>query len=765
MNRNSFCMKPLAASIAIISSSIAAAAQAQVSEGQALILEEVVVTSQRREQSLQDVPISVTAFSAVAIQKSNITEARDYLSIAPNVGFSDDGGSGSRSINISIRGVSNVGLGEVSTANSIGFYIDELNVGSVSNGTINPQLQDMQRIEVLRGPQGTYFGRNALGGALNISTNLPNDEFYASVALSGGSFSTYGAEAVVNTPISDKLFLRALYSYQESDSFVENVSDKGADSGYEHNSARIALRFLPTDKMTIDFSYSYTDEDEGGDISVPSGVIDQDTQSIFGDTFVAINQLGFYPRNDSKITRDLKEKNENTFSISNLRIAYDFDTFMFKSITGLVSSETTRHFDQDGLDLDTLRRFNDYEGTSFSQEFRLQSQGENAVDWTVGVFYADDEIEQFNSIQAGADGSYTNPVTGEIIGLLPPIPAEFRINENNRVFNTESKAVFGEAVWHLSDQWDMTVGARYTRDEIENRAFGVVAFEGEIPDSSGKASFTNFSPKLVLKYAPTEEFNVYASVSQGYKAGGVDFTRSGDISNFDPEELSSYEVGFKSELAGGRIRLSGAAFLLDWEDLQVQSNFLAIPGDISSAVEKTLNAAEASATGIEFELTALLTENLVASAALGYLDTEFDQFDNALIKGNATQISLTGQSLPMTPEVTASAALDYSFKIAGQEAFVRGEWNYRGETASNLEAVASNAGLLSLPKFPYQVDDYHVFNLRAGMDGESWKVNAYVENVFAEDYYTGTGDGFGLAGIRLKPHPRVVGVKVSFMFD
>jgi iron complex outermembrane receptor protein len=732
---------------------------------EALTLEEIVVTAQRREQSLQDVPISVSAFSSEALKKGNISEARDYLSITPNVGFSDDGGSGSRSVNISIRGVSNVGLGEVSTANSIGFYIDELNVGSVSNGTINPQLQDMERIEVLRGPQGTYFGRNSLGGALNISTKLPDSEFYAEASVKASNFDTYGGEAIVNLPISETFMMRAVYAYEESDGFVENVNPAGAEDGYEHHSGRVAFRWLPSDKTSVDLSLTYTDEDEGGDITVPTGVLNQDTQSIFGAGFVAINEAGFYSSNDDKVNRDLKEINTNEFTIVNLRIAHDFDGFQFKSITGVVESETDRSADLDGMSLDTLRRFNEYEGSSFSQEFRIQSTGDQTIDWTLGVFYAKDEIEQFNSVQAGDDGEYTDPNTGEVIGLLPPIPGGFRINENNRVFETESQAVFGEAVYHLNDQWDLTLGARYTRDEIDNRSFDVVAFEGAVPDSQGDSSFTNFSPKVVLKYAPTREFNVYGSVSQGYKAGGVDFTRSGDITDFDPEELTSYELGFKSELAGGRVRVAGALFYLDWTDLQVQSNFLADPNDISSAVEKTLNAAEASASGAELEVTARVTESLTASFSMGYLDSEFDSFENALIKGNSTEVDLSGERLPMTPELTMSASLDYAFTMGEYEGFIRGEWNYRDEAASNLEAVASTAGVLELPKFPYQIDDYNVVNIRAGLESERIRLSAYVENVFGEDYYTGTGDGFGLVGIKVKPHPRVYGMQLTYMFD
>lgn len=776
MNIKKFVIKPLAVVVAISTSAGAAEVVEQADQlklsaqekakNKNLELETIVVTSQRRTQSLQEVPISVTAFSSEDLEKENILEARDYLSQTPNVSFSEDGGAGSRSVNISIRGVSNVGLGEVVTANSIGFYIDELNVGSVSTGTINPQLQDMERIEVLRGPQGTYFGRNSLGGALNISTKLPDDELYGEFSFSAGSFDTFGGEGIFNLPISEKLMLRGVYSYNESDGEVENVNPDGSDLGFEHTSGRIALRALPTDELTIDLSVTYTNEDEGGDITVPTGVLNLDTQSIFGAEFKAIEEFAFYPQNDSKVNRNLVEINDNEFTIVNLRVAYDFKDFEFKSITGIIDSATSRAFDLDSTSIDALRRFNEYEASSFSQEFRLQSTAVREVDWTVGLFYAEDDIEQFNSVQAGADTSYTDPKTGEVIGLLPPIPTGFRINENNRVFKTESIALFGETVWHMNNKFDITLGARYTQDKIKNHAFDRFGFESPVPDSKGNVSFNDFSPKVVVKYTANDDLNVYASVSQGYKTGGIDFSNNGgEASNFKPEELTNYEVGFKSSLLDNRVSISAALFYLDWTNLQVQSNFLQTPGDISSAIEKTLNAAEVSATGIEFELTALLTEGLIASFGGGYLNSEFDKFNNALIKGSSTPVDLSGESLPNTPELTLSGSLDYSFPVGGEglEAFARAEWNYRDETASNLEAVASNAGLLNLPKFPYQIESYNVVNLRAGLRGDRFRINAYIENLFDEQYYTGTGDGFGLSGIRVKPHSTTFGVKFTYI--
>ena len=168
-----------------------------------------------------------------------------------------------------------------------------------------------------------------------------------------------------------------------------------------------------------------------------------------------------------------------------------------------------------------------------------------------------------------------------------------------------------------------------------------------------------------------------------------------------------------------------------------------------------MNAAEASARGAELEVTALIFDGLVASFAVGYLDAEFDDFDNALIKGNSTVVDLSGQALPLTPDVTLSASLEYNIPMgdSGFEGFVLGEWTYRSETLSNLEAIASDAGLLSLPDFPYQLDAYHVVNLRAGIESEKIRVNAFVENALDENYITGTGDGFGLAGIKVKTTP------------
>ena len=199
-----------------------------------LALEEVVVTAQRREQSIQDVPISVTAFTGADLQQRNITNAVDYLKITPGVSFTEDGQTGSRGMGIAVRGVNSLVTGENAFVNSIGIYLDDFSVASVPNNVANPNLADMDRVEVLRGPQGTFFGRNAVGGALNLTTKKPTEDFEAEVIVGGESYEDageqYNVTGILNIPVSDDFRMRGVVYYMDSDGYVENACASGANA-------------------------------------------------------------------------------------------------------------------------------------------------------------------------------------------------------------------------------------------------------------------------------------------------------------------------------------------------------------------------------------------------------------------------------------------------------------------------------------------------------------------------------------------------------
>src|SRR6185437_2536015 len=472
----------------------------------------------------------------------------------------------------------------VTTSNAIGFYIDELNVGNVANGTINPELQDIERIEVLRGPQGTYFGRNALGGAVNISTNKPDNSHFSEVSASYGSFNTWDVRATANLPVTDHVFLRGTYAHEESDGFIRNVNPAGApSSGYVYDNARLALRADISERLRADLSLTYTDERAGLDNTVPSGVVDGDTKQTLGKpNLQAISQgLGFYPQNQTYVNHNAPEYNNNRFEIVNLRLAYDAGAFEVRSITGYLYSRNQRMFDQDNISADLFNRIVDGHSASYSEELRLQSIGRGPLEWTVGAIGARDALAQYSDVYVGRDTTYTDPQTGVTTRFLPPrFTPGFPLNLRNRTNLVKSYGVFAESTYTVR-ALSFTLGARFTHDDVSASQFGVLASNVPVADASGSGSFNNFSPRAVLRYQIDPKIGLYASASSGYKAGGVDINR-GIVRGYKPEQLRNYEAGFKTELLGNRLRINGALFYLDWKDIQVVTAYLADPNDISS---------------------------------------------------------------------------------------------------------------------------------------------------------------------------------------
>ena len=559
-----------------------------------------MVTAERRVESIQDVPISISAFDAEELQRANITAAKDYLQLTPNVSYAQDGQTGNGSIRVSIRGVSNVSLGERAVPNSIGYYVDEFSVGTIAAGTINPNMVDVQRVEVLRGPQGTYFGRNAIGGALNISNNLPDNKWFAEVSGYGGNYDTNGGHLIVNAPLSDTFFLRGMVSYDCSTGIVKNVNPNGTpNSGYDTTNARLAARWLVSDKFTADFSFTYGHDREGIDPDVNTGVLELDTISIEGPTFRPIDDgLGFYPQNKKYVNHSRYEWNRNELHGENLRLQYDFGNVVLKSITGNLDTHNSRSFDEDATSPDTIYRRNEWNAQSYGEELRLQNKTGTAVDWVVGALYAHDKVQQYNLVALGTEFTYTYPDTGETVGLAPPFP-NLPVNENNNQYTDKSTAAYAEATWHATQQWAFTLGGRYTHDAIDDQVTGLVAFGTPQDNLYGNSSYNDFSPRFVATYKLAPDQMLYGTVSHGYKAGGNDLNAALPEQNkpFKPEKVWNYEVGYKSEWWDHKALLNASVFYLDWKDLQSEVNYLAVPGDISSAVQVTENAASAKSKG------------------------------------------------------------------------------------------------------------------------------------------------------------------------
>jgi iron complex outermembrane receptor protein len=773
-------------------------------------LEEIVVTAQRREQSLQDVPISVTAFSADALEKSNIRGATDYLAMTPNVSFTEDAQSGSRGLGLAIRGVNNLVSGENAFVNSVGNYLDEFSIASVPSGVANPLLIDMDRVEVLRGPQGTYFGRNSLGGALNLTTRAPTDEYEGQVTLGGESYATTGAAynitGIFNAPLGDAFKVRGVAFYEDSSGMVENIGPGASDSGHKWTDLRVRAVWEPSDRTKLGLTLMYSKQDQGADETVPSGYVDLDTVDTFGfQPGTAFDPgTGFWPKNQDKFSHDLDESNKLDTTVAIVNFAQKIsDGMTFKAVAGVIDATQKRLFDNDLIgNLDVLKRTNKYDGNSWSVEARLEATNEK-FDWVVGALYAKDQQEQDNNVAVSSTPTAT--IMG--VGFLPPFPAGLGLARNTKNFEVESVAVFADATWHVNDQLDLILGARQTNDDVlnERTAFGIAPSCGcgpsnpaffpsfinfQRPNSSGKVSFDDFAPRAGLRVILNERASVYATVSKGYKAGGTstgnDTNRSGAAIalDFKEEQLWNYEVGLKMESEDRRVRVNASIFAMNWQDLQVEAFRFLTAGDLSSNFEQTVNV-DAKAKGFEIEVLGRATDRLTVGGALGYLDTEIvdEPVCDVVIPGQPTCIQITGGfavtavglDMPKSPKLTLNMFGEYRWPIGSNSAWLRGEYMHRDSQYSDLEALTNrqtrgpspNQGLVRVVgpgEFPYKVPAFSVFNLRGGYDWERASVNVYVRNAFDEDYYTGTQENFGLSGIRLRPHPRTIGASVTFKF-
>lgn len=770
------------------------------------ILEEITVTAQRREQNLQEVPIAVTAFTGEELTKQNITNATEYLALTPNVSFTEDGQSGSRGLGIAIRGINNLVSGENAFINSVGLYIDEFSVTSVPNQVANPFLPDMERVEVLRGPQGTYFGRNSVGGALNLTTRSPTDELEGSIRVGGETYDDAGEQfnitGILNLPVTEAFALRGVLYYEDSSGLVENACATGAsaascpaaaennftpngteDSGHDYLMARVKGSLDISDNTNVSFTIIYNDEDQGTDENVPSGVLDIDS----ADSFVLMDALdpgtGFWPNNRNRLSHDQQELNELETTVGILNVEHTFgNDVTLNWITGFIDAEQNRVFDNDLVGgADTLVRTNLYEGESFSTELRLAG-GNDRAEWIAGILYASDEQTQENNVAIATNAAAT--LGG--VGWLPPFPEGLGLALNSKSFEVESLAVFADYTWHVNDLWDVTVGGRYTSDDVENslRAFGIGPgvpgggppdfVNSPRPPSFASSSFTDFAPRLAVTYNASDTVNVYGVVSKGYKAGG---NSTGNQTNlpgdpafsvsFEPETLINFEAGVKSELLDRRVRLNASVFFLIWEDLQLEAFRFLTPGDLSSNFEQTVNVEEAEALGLEVEFVALVSEYFTLGGSLGLMDTEITSDSQAEITGGFI-VDLEGLEIPKAPEYTFNLFGEYRAPAGDNEWWLRAEVISRDGQYSDVEGL-TNTQTRSIrnvgpDEFPYLSPDYTVWNLRGGYDWERVGVTVYVQNLADEEYYTGTQENFGVSGIRLRPHPRVIGAAVNFNF-
>lgn len=754
-----------------------------------LELEEIVVSAQRRDESLRDVPISVVAIDSEAIERQNIKEAQDYLVLTPNVTFAEEAQGGSRSMSISIRGVSNISVLENRGGGSaIGYYFDEISLAQVAQGTANPQLIDIERVEVLRGPQGTFFGLNATGGAINLLTRKPDDRRSGELNVEAGSHEHWGASGIYNVPLTDKFFVRAVVSAEETPALVENANEVGGDSGSFNQLYRLSARYLPLDSLDILARVSYSSEKQGLEELVSTCRLSRSSQNLMS-LDAGVRELGFpapipvgidgyvndgsgcFPGNDDTMNKsvlgDNGERDRELYASETLlassHITYDAGGLQLQAISGYISTQVRSRFDLDGTERMYVNRSNRIETDAWSQEVRLSSTGPQ-FDWLVGAIYFDSSQERYNRISSDEERFFV-------------FPTRATLNEFFQTTDIETYALFADASWHATDRLTLTAGGRYSDSESVQCAQNLSPGAALPYYCAPSASTTDFSPRAVVQMQWTPRINTYVSASRGYKPGGVQvegtqYQGAYQPSYFDKETLWNYELGFKASLLDNRLLFNAAVFRMDWKNLQVDDTLFTV-NPSTNATETSTNirsARKAVSEGFELDFVARVADAFTLGGGVGYTDATFKDFDGTARPQGLGPIDLSGERIPGAPRWTGNLFGEYRFALAGQSSYVRAEVVYRDEVVPNLDGyffkVTDPAQLGFIENdgnpYPFIAPEFTVVNLRMGTEIGNWRLIGYVENLFEEDYFTGARYGFNVSGVQVRPHPRQFGVKATF---
>ncbi|WP_162300022.1 TonB-dependent receptor [Kineobactrum sediminis] len=730
-----------------------------------LRLEEIVVTAQMREEGIMDVPLSMSAFDGSQLRERHITSVQD-LAVTPGV----SGFTGSSFVNsLSVRGVSTNDFG-VGSDPSVAIYQNGIFMGRA--GSALSRYFDMGRVEVLKGPQGTLFGRSATAGVLHAITAKPVlDQRNGYIMLGAGERGILNSEGAYNMPLSDRWAMRIAGFISEEDGWVDNRLTGEEHMGHEAAGARFSLRFVG-EKLSADFALSYEERDQSANIygltfgSEPqtgsAWVVDQDAAANFGG-----------------------ERDETEQLMLSLQMEYDLGSTMLTSITGY------RDYDFDYVEDVDASPYNLYDylqkdtGDYWSQELRLLSKTAGAFDWGLGISAYTEDLDSSISVGAKEDNLCGLFLAGDpevtceasfpqLFGIPWPgyAPDGLYVEPGTIDARYQGYSVFGDLTYHLTDRLDLTAGLRYSYDQREfdlhspgaasnlGTLFLLYTFVSPEP-LEDKQDWDDLSPRVVLEYRPNEDSMLYASVSKGYKAGGFDsfgadlpanvapFTEvppGTSPASFESEEILSWEIGYKASLWDNRVRTSVSAYLFDYDDLQLLTQT-----DTGNFIVR--NAGSVESTGIEFEAEARINAYVSAYLGVAWSDSEADDVGLGTCQLPSGD-SCDGNRLPNNPEWNgfASVSLNYPAGRFG-DLFLTGELNYNDTMYSNLENNLS-------------VDAQEIVNLRAGIETDGWRLALYVENLTDEDYFHELANGFLFPGdVGYAPsRPRTIGAELYIGF-
>ncbi len=761
---------------------IVAAAIVGATSAHAQVLEEIVVTAQKREAGLQTTSVAISAFSSESLKRNRIYTVGDLAATAATISFT--AGNSPLDQEINIRGITNTRLDSPAGEAAVGTFVDEIYIGRT--GGMNTDYFDIERIEVIRGPQGVLLGKSVVGGALSIITARPEFENAGEIAMSFGNYDSQVFSGHMTGPLNDRWAGRLAFQSRSHDGYAHDVLHDRELEDLESIALRAQIMNRPDSdgwraRLVVDYN---KDETNGINVVAVNDGLDptrcptcglrpwSEMRRFLGltDPRVSVPEETLYAGDSAPLNQFLTRESAGIA----LSIEKDFARFVFSSITGYRDANTNNLYDQTGggpdvfddpdtfgVTFDDFLAFSPVAATfffsepvredadirAFSQEFRLTSTGDGNVDWIAGVYFKNDRIDKFDRFVGENNSGVLTVLTGESHWL----------NEGD---NTNF-AVFGQIGYRFTDAWKFSVGLRWSSDEKEGNVRGTAVATGDrfnpddtVPltplaeeyDTGYGETWTKATPQATLEYTPNENLFAYLTVSTGFKGGYFqDTPNSAFAARFPtaPEEVTNYELGIKSDFAGGRARLNAAAFFMDYTDLQVEQT------NADCLCNLTENAADAEIQGLEIEFNFAATDQLTLNLGGSFLDTEYVEF--AELSG----VDSSGKALQRTPETQYNVGFDFTAG-AGQY----GEaWNFYVNYAWQDE----------LPWQPANEnfeDSYGLLDARITFapEGRPWSVSVFGKNITDELYRTNIIPFFGEEVSQYGP-PRTQGVEFRFAFE
>lgn len=688
------------------------------------VIDQVVVTAQRRSERSVDVPISVTAIDADALSAANTEELADIAKLTPGLSFPRSGPF----VQPTIRGVGTAILSSGSGSN-VGIYTD----GFYSTNPLNVdfQLLNIESIQVLKGPQGTLFGRNTTGGAILVTTAEPSHDTGAVAEASYGSYDAQGYQGYFTTGLSDNVAADIQALYRTGDGFARNIVTGSKDDGeYENWAIRAGLKIDASDSVSFLFRYSHQDTNDPTS-SMSNAFVAPNGEPLSGGIGVPSSLIATAPNRIANTDEELFTLESDIFQLTS---TFNLDFATLTSYTQYRRENAVSQLDLDQSGAKILLLSIPVKDRTFTQEFLLASEPGSRLQWTTGLFYM-----RFDDLW--------NPILGQLGGA--PVWAPTAGSRSV----SETIAGFADVTYQVTPKFFATVGARYGRDSVTD-AWVLSGANGPLTQVDlPKLEDDRATPRVVLRYEPDDNSSVYTSYTQGYKAAIYDLGGN-NPGAVDPEKLTSYEVGYKRSVSG--FSLDVAAYYYDYEDLQISI--------YTGGTAQIINAANARVTGVEGQLRWDLTPSLQVSLGASYVDGEYQDFTNSPSFIRCTDPVLCGFGYGLFVNVPNDSS---GFKMQNSPDF-SGSLSVRYALPLGGGELSLSGNLYHTSKFYFDTsqqfaqDGYELLSLRAEWTDPSnrYTFAVYGDNVTDEEYRTmaqanatGIGAGWGApatAGISIR---------------